>query len=76
MPATIARWRDHTPMLIDDVISTARTMIEALIPARVLSARTAWYVNRNRSRQRPSGGRIPATPSRASNDRYGSAILG
>jgi len=26
----INRWRDHTPVLIDDIISSARTMIEAL----------------------------------------------
>jgi ribose-phosphate pyrophosphokinase len=26
----IARWRDHTPVLIDDIVSTGRTMIETL----------------------------------------------
>lgn len=25
----LERWRDHTPVLVDDIISTARTMIEA-----------------------------------------------
>jgi ribose-phosphate pyrophosphokinase len=26
----IARWRDHTPVLVDDIVSTARTMIETV----------------------------------------------
>lgn len=26
----LERWRDHTPVLIDDIVSTARTMIEAV----------------------------------------------
>jgi ribose-phosphate pyrophosphokinase len=26
----VARWRDHTPVLIDDIVSTGRTMIEAI----------------------------------------------
>jgi len=26
----VERWRDHTPVLIDDIISTARTMIETI----------------------------------------------
>jgi ribose-phosphate pyrophosphokinase len=26
----VERWRDHTPVLVDDIISTARTMIETL----------------------------------------------
>lgn len=26
----VARWRDHTPVLVDDIVSTARTMIEAV----------------------------------------------
>jgi ribose-phosphate pyrophosphokinase len=26
----VERWRDHTPVLVDDIVSTARTMIEAL----------------------------------------------
>lgn len=26
----VARWRDHTPVLVDDIISTARTMIATL----------------------------------------------
>ncbi|NQV22685.1 MAG: ribose-phosphate diphosphokinase, partial [Rhodospirillales bacterium] len=26
----IERWRDHTPVLVDDIISTARTMIETV----------------------------------------------
>jgi ribose-phosphate pyrophosphokinase len=25
----VERWRDHTPVLVDDIVSTARTMIEA-----------------------------------------------
>jgi len=25
-----ARWRDHTPVLVDDIVSTARTMIESV----------------------------------------------
>ena len=26
----VERWRDHTPVLVDDIVSTARTMIEAV----------------------------------------------
>jgi len=26
----VGRWRDHTPVLVDDIISTARTMIETI----------------------------------------------
>jgi ribose-phosphate pyrophosphokinase len=26
----VARWRDHTPVLVDDIVSTARTMIETV----------------------------------------------
>jgi ribose-phosphate pyrophosphokinase len=26
----VERWRDHTPVLVDDIVSTARTMLEAL----------------------------------------------
>ncbi len=26
----VARWRDHAPVLVDDIVSTARTMIETL----------------------------------------------
>lgn len=26
----VARWRDHTPVLVNDTISTARTMIETI----------------------------------------------
>ncbi len=26
----VARWRDHTPVLVDDIVSTARTMIETI----------------------------------------------
>ena len=26
----VARWRDHTPVLVDDIVSTARTMIQTL----------------------------------------------
>ena len=26
----VARWRDHTPVLIDDIVSTGRTMIETI----------------------------------------------
>jgi ribose-phosphate pyrophosphokinase len=26
----IARWRDHTPVLVDDIVSTAKTMIETV----------------------------------------------
>jgi len=26
----VARWRGHTPVLVDDIVSTARTMIETL----------------------------------------------
>jgi ribose-phosphate pyrophosphokinase len=26
----VAKWRDHTPVLIDDIVSTGRTMIEAI----------------------------------------------
>ena len=27
---TVAQWREHTPVLVDDIISTARTMIETV----------------------------------------------
>ena len=27
-------WRDHTPVLVDDIVSTARTMIETVGPLR------------------------------------------
>jgi ribose-phosphate pyrophosphokinase len=30
----VERWRDHTPVLIDDIISTARTMIETVAHLR------------------------------------------
>ncbi len=30
----VERWRDHTPVLVDDIISTARTMIAALAHLR------------------------------------------
>ena len=30
----IERWRDHTPVLVDDIISTARTMIETVTHLR------------------------------------------
>ena len=26
----VARWRDHTPVLVDDIVSTGRTMIETI----------------------------------------------
>ena len=32
----IERWRDHTPVLVDDIISTARTMIETVAHLRRL----------------------------------------
>jgi ribose-phosphate pyrophosphokinase len=30
----VARWRDHTPVLVDDILSTGRTMIETLCHLR------------------------------------------
>lgn len=32
----VGRWRDHTPVLVDDIISTARTMIETIKGLRKL----------------------------------------
>lgn len=33
----VERWRDHTPVLIDDIISTARTMIETIVHLKAAS---------------------------------------
>ena len=30
----VGMWRDHTPVLVDDIVSTARTMIETVGPLR------------------------------------------
>lgn len=40
----VARWRDHVPVLVDDIISTARTMIETVRHVRGAGMRAPWCI--------------------------------
>jgi len=40
----VARWRDHVPVLVDDIISTARTMIETVRQVRAAGLQAPWCI--------------------------------
>ena len=40
----VGRWADHVPVLVDDIISTARTMIETVRHVRAAGLRAPWCI--------------------------------
>lgn len=52
----VERWRDHTPVLVDDIVSTGRTMARPLVICGAQASRAAVsQIHAVFSRQRGSG---------------------